>query len=61
MAEKRDGNMIVGIAGGTAGKDSKTYKVSIPSKWANELGITKENRSVTLTFTDDKKIIIEKI
>lgn len=60
MSEQRDYNVMVNLAGGNAGKDSKTYRISIPSKWANELGITKENRAVTLTFTDDKKIIIEK-
>lgn len=38
--EIRIAKLIVGKAGGTAGKDSKTYKVSLPSKWVAELGLT---------------------
>ena len=47
--------LIVGKAGGTAGKDSKTYKVSVPSKWVAELGLT--DRKMEISF-DGEKIII---
>ena len=53
--EKRIAKIIVGKAGGTAGNDSKTYKVSLPSKWINELNLT--DSQVELTF-DGEKIVI---
>ena len=37
--EIRNGKMIIGAAGGTAGKGAKTYKVSIPSAWAAAMGV----------------------
>lgn len=36
-------------AGGTAGKNSKNYKISIPADMVRELGVTEDSRSVTLT------------
>ena len=53
--EKRIAKIIVGKAGGTAGNDAKTYKVSLPSKWINELNLT--DSQVELTF-DREKIVI---
>ena len=35
--EKRNVNIIVGTAGGTAGGNSKTYKISLPTRWVTEL------------------------
>ena len=51
--------MIIGTAGGTAAKGSKTYKLSIPSAWMSELGINEERREVELAF-DGEQIIISK-
>lgn len=53
--DKRIGKIIVGNVGGTAGKTSKNYKISLPSKWINELDLN--NRQVELSF-DGEKIII---
>ena len=77
VMEKRIAKLIVGKAGGTAGKDSKTYKVSLPSKWVAELGLTDskmeisfdgdiaDDSGVETTFNvnlvRDAKIIIEKM
>ena len=44
--EKRIAKIIVGKSGGTAGKDAKTYKVSLPTKWVNELNIA-DNLNIT--------------
>lgn len=52
-------NIIFNKAGGTAGKDSVTYKLNIPADMVKGLGITSENRSVTLEF-DGEKIVIKK-
>lgn len=59
--ENRKLKAIVAKAGGTAGKGSLNYKMTIPSKWANELGITKKDRDLKVSFDEkNKKIIIKK-
>ena len=55
VMERRIAKLIVGKAGGTAGKDSKTYKVSLPSKWVAELGLA--DSKMEMTF-DGERIII---
>lgn len=52
-------NVMFAKAGGTAGKNSKNYKISLPADMIRELGVTEEDRSVILTCKD-RKIIIEK-
>ncbi len=56
MAER---NIIMGKAGGTAGKHSVNYKISLPAEMVKELGVTQEDKCVLVSF-DDGKIIIEK-
>lgn len=46
--EKRLGKIITGKAGGTAAGNAKTYKISIPTKWVNEMNIN--DNKVELTF-----------
>ena len=53
--ERRIAKLIVGKAGGTAGKDSKTYKVSLPTKWVAELGLTDSKMEIAF---DGERIII---
>ena len=55
VMERRIAKLIVGKAGGTAGKDSKTYKVSLPSKWVAELGFA--DSKMEMAF-DGERIII---
>ncbi len=50
--EKRLVNIIVGSVGGTAGKNSKTYKISLPSKWVNELSLT--SKQIELAFDGER-------
>lgn len=57
--ESRLVNIIIGSAGGTAGAGSKTYKLSLPSAWINELGINEDDRQVKLSF-DGQKIVISR-
>lgn len=57
--KSRIGNIIINSAGGTAGSGSKTYKVSLPTAWINELGISEVDRQVKLSF-DGKKIVISR-
>ena len=53
--EKRIAKLIVGKAGGTASKDSKTYKVSLPTKWIAELSLTDSKMEIAF---DGERIII---
>ena len=53
--ERRIAKLIVGKAGGTAGKDSKTYKVSLPSKWIAELDLTDFKMEIAF---DGERIVI---
>ena len=55
IMERRIANLIIGKAGGTAGKTSKTYKLSLPSKWVAELGLTESEMEIAF---DGERIII---
>ena len=48
--EKRVANIIVQEPGGPAAKNARTYKISLPSTWIKELGISDTNREVELCF-----------
>ena len=50
-------NIMFTKAGGTAGKNSKNYKISLPADMVRELGVTEEDRSVVLTCENGKVII----
>lgn len=53
--ERRIAKLIVGKVGGNAGKNSKNYKISLPSKWITELGLA--DSKMDMTF-DGERIII---
>lgn len=48
--EKRLAKVNISAAGGTAGAGAKTYKITLPSAWLAELGITENDRQMELTF-----------
>ena len=48
--EMRSGKVTVSRAGGTAGKESKTYKLSLPSAWVNAMGLAEHGGRVILSF-----------
>lgn len=58
--EQRIAKVSSSAAGGTAGAGSKTYKVTIPSRWIRAMEITADDREVELRFDGDK-IVISKI
>lgn len=57
MQAKR--NIMINRAGGTASKNGKTYRVSIPAEMIRELGVTDEDRGVILT-SENGEIRIKK-
>lgn len=48
--ERRTAKVNISSAGGTAAKGSKTYKITLPTKWVETMGINEERREVELTF-----------
>lgn len=57
--EKRKARIIFAKPGGTASEKSVSTRVSLPVPWVREMGVTKEERDVEISF-DGKKIVIEK-
>lgn len=57
--EIRSAKTIIGAAGGTAGRNAKTYKVALPTSWLFEMGIDERERDITLSF-DGHKITVQK-
>lgn len=55
MKAKR--NIMINKAGGTAGKNSVNYRISLPAEMVKLLGITENERSVILTMENDSIII----
>ena len=58
--ETRKAKLIINKSGGTASKKSKTYRVTIPNSWIEQLGLNENYRDVELAF-DGNKIIIKKV
>lgn len=58
--ESRILRVMFNKAGGNASKNAISNKMSLPSKWVSEMGMTKEDRKVLVTF-DGGKIVIEKL
>lgn len=56
--EQRILRVMFNKAGGNASKNSLSSRISIPKKWLNIMGVTKECREVLMSF-DGNKIIIE--
>lgn len=48
--EQRQGKIIIHASGGTAGKGSNTYKLTLPSAWMKEMGIDEFDREVEISF-----------
>ena len=51
--ETRHGRITASKAGGTAGKGSKTYKLSLPSSWVSAMGIPRDGGDVIIFFDGD--------
>lgn len=48
--EHRYAKVNISTAGGTAAKNSKTCKVTLPTTWLEEMGVTEKQRELELTF-----------
>lgn len=52
-------NIMMNKAGGNASKNALTYRISLPAGAIKALGITPEDRSVILSYDDEKIVIIK--
>lgn len=57
--EERNANVIIAKSGGHSSKNSYNCKVSLPKVWVDRMGISLDERGVTLTF-DGECIVIKK-
>ena len=55
--EIRKAKVNISSAGGTASKGARTCKVTLPTSWMDEIGISMSQRTLELTF-DGKQIIL---
>lgn len=57
--EQRNAKVNISSAGGTASNGSRTYKVTLPTKWLKEMGVTEGQRELHLEF-DGTKIVLSR-
>lgn len=60
MIQLRKAKVIYNKSGGTSSKSGVTNRITIPSGWIKEMGITEDSRNVILSF-DGCKITISKV
>lgn len=54
MTNKRGVNIIITKPGGTASANAKSYRLSLPTRWVEEMGVTPEDRRVIISFDGDE-------
>ena len=57
--KRKKAKVIFNKSGGTASKGGITNRITIPTTWIREMGITEEERNVIIEF-DGNTITIEK-
>lgn len=57
--EIRRANIIINHSGGNSGERSQNYKISLPTKWMQTLGIAKGDNGVEISF-DGEQIVIKR-
>ncbi|MTI47864.1 MAG: hypothetical protein FH761_08485 [Firmicutes bacterium] len=55
--EERKAKLSVNRSGGTASKKGVTFRVTVPSKWVRDMGLSEYNRHIKLIY-DSKEIKI---
>lgn len=53
-------NIMINKAGGTAGKKSVNYRISLPAEMVKALGVNETDREVELILREDE-IVIKKV
>lgn len=60
VKKEKIAKVIFNKSGGTARGEAITNRITIPTSWIKELGITEDDREVKLTM-ENGKIIIENV
>ncbi|MDD7182549.1 hypothetical protein [Peptostreptococcus porci] len=55
--EKRKAKLIVNKSGGTSGKNSNTYRATLPTVWIKDMGLGENDREIELEYDPEKKLI----
>lgn len=58
--DKREVNISIVKTGGNASKNSKAYRISLPTLWCKDMGIADEDRRMELYYDQEKKEILIK-
>lgn len=59
--EKRNAKVNISTAGGTAGKNARTAKVTVPNSWLKAMGIDENMRDIVLTFNGESVTVSPKV
>ena len=59
--EKRIAKVNISPAGGTAGKNARTCKVTLPTSWVDALGVGDKDREVVLAYDGEKIVLSQKL
>lgn len=60
--ETRKNKINISKSGGTASKNARVYKLSLPVNWVKDMGIEENDRTVELKYNKEtKEITIKKI
>lgn len=59
--DKRNSKLIVNNSGGTSSKGAKTYRVTIPNTWIEQLGLNERKRDLSISFDGEKITILPKL
>ena len=57
--ETRKCKISVGKPGGDASKNAKNYRLSLPSKWVQEMGVSPEERELRISFDSKRTTIVK--
>ncbi len=57
--EKRNVRISIAKPGGNASKASRSYRMSLPTNWVMAMGLSEEERNITISF-DGECITIRK-
>ncbi len=59
--EIRNAKLSVNKSGGTASKGAKTYRITLPNLWIEEMGLGENSRDIELKFSGKSIIICPKL